>query len=133
VAVALQATCALRTAKRLQMTRTLRRLGRLLFRFAGGLWWFVLRLLLLRCPRRRGRLRAASELGALFQPRLIILGRVHHERAFHSIMAEAAKLSANHFVGPGLDWREPDRNERTRDRIARDPHTGHKEIVDDIL
>src|SRR5207249_10505580 len=103
-------------------------------RRASGCRWFALRLRRsTRRWRRRSALRATRELGALFEPRLIVLRRIHHKRAFHSIMAEAAKLAANHFVGAGLDWREPDRNERTRDRIARDPHTGHKEIVDDIL
>ena len=78
-------------------------------------------------------MRATREFGAFFQPRLIILGRIDHERTFHSIMAEAAKLSANHFVGPGLEWREPDRNKRTGNRVTRDAHVWQKEIVDHVL
>ena len=40
---------------------------------------------------------------AFLQPGLIIRGCIDHERPFHAVMAEAAKLAANHFVGAGLD------------------------------
>ena len=78
-------------------------------------------------------MRAASELGAFFQPGFEILWRIHYERAFHSIMAQTTQLRANHLVGPGFDGSEPDRNQRTGDCIATDPHAWQKEIVDHIL
>ena len=42
-------------------------------------------------------LRATGKFGALLEPCLVILRRIDHERPFHSVMAETAKLSANHF------------------------------------
>ena len=48
-------------------------------------------------------------------------------------MAKATKLAANHFVRAGLDWREPDRNERTGNCVTCDPHAWQKEIVDYVL
>src|SRR5438876_1047175 len=63
------------------------------------------------CTGRRRPLRTTGEFGALFQPRLVILRRIDHECAFHSVMPKTAKLAANHFVGPGLYRRKPDRNE----------------------
>ena len=83
---------------------------------------------------RRGRSCLCSgEFGAFFQPRLIILRCIDHQCAFHSVMAEAAQLAANHFIAPSLNWRKPDRNQRTRDRVASDAHVGQKEIVDNIF
>jgi len=48
-------------------------------------------------------------------------------------MAESAQLGANHFVSSGLNWREPDWNQGTGDRITRDPHFRHEKIVDHVL
>src|SRR5262245_20353665 len=95
----LAATCAPRTAKRLQLARA-RRCG-------GGsrlvLW-------LLRRARRGGALRAAGEFGAFFQPCLVILRRIDDQCAFHSVMAEPTQLGANDFIGSRLNRREPDWN-----------------------
>ena len=87
-----------------------------------------------RALRGRGRscLRA-GELGAFFQPRLVILRRIYDQCAFHSVMAKPAQLGANHFIGSCLNRREPDWNERTRNGIARDAHVRHEEIVDHIF
>src|ERR1051326_7831788 len=123
LAVARRRRARVRTAKRLQLTGTLRRLRRLLFRSVGRRRWFVLRLLR-RTWRRRGSgaLGAGSELGAFFQPRFIILRWIHQQRPFHSVVAQAAQLAANNFVAPSFQWREPDRNERTGNCVARDSH-----------
>jgi len=59
----------------------------------------------------------SGKFGALLEPRLVILRRIDHERPFHSGMAETAKLSANHFVAPGFNRREPNWNKRAWDRI----------------
>jgi hypothetical protein len=48
-------------------------------------------------------------------------------------MAQTAQLRANHFVRSSLDRREPDRNQRTGDCVATDPHAWQKEIVDHVL
>jgi hypothetical protein len=48
-------------------------------------------------------------------------------------MAETAKLSANHFVAPGFNWRKPNWNKRAWDRVAPDAHGRQKEIVDYVL
>ena len=48
-------------------------------------------------------------------------------------MAETAKLSANHFVAPGFNWRKPNWNKRAWDRIPPDAHSRQKVIVDYVL
>jgi len=48
-------------------------------------------------------------------------------------MAQAAKLAADHFVSPGLDWREPHRNARTGNGVRGDAHVRQEEIVDYIF
>src|SRR5438876_12207009 len=63
----------------------------------GGCRRFVLRLLRTWRWRRRSALRATSEFGALLKPRLVILRRIHDQRALHSVMDQTAKLAANYF------------------------------------
>src|SRR5439155_7565230 len=48
-------------------------------------------------------------------------------------MAKTAKLGANYLVRTGLEWCEPDRNERTRDRVTTDAHVWQEEIVNHIF
>src|SRR5205807_9949876 len=48
-------------------------------------------------------------------------------------MAESAQLGTNHFISSGLNWGEPDWDQRTRDRIPRDPHFRHEKIVDHVF
>src|SRR4029453_16492660 len=48
-------------------------------------------------------------------------------------MAQTSQLSANHFISPGLDWSEPQRDARTRNCIGSNPHARQEEIVDHIF
>ncbi len=76
-----------------------------------------------RSLRRRGwSCLCSGEFGAFLQPRLIILRCIDDQCAFHSVMAKSAQLAANHFIAPGLDWSEPNRNERTGNRVTGDSH-----------
>src|SRR6266480_4936 len=111
-------------------------------RLTAGSWrrcwlsWFVLLLRRWIFRFRRTSWRPAlrtRQLGAFFEPRLIILRCIDHQGAFHAVMAKTAKLGANYFVSAGLERREPHRNERTGDCVRRDAHVRQKEIVNHIL
>src|SRR5207248_10204490 len=115
-----EAGCTTRNERRVYISTPLRKAKRLHLRSRRRCRCSRLALRLLRCARRglrlrctwrRGALRAPSQFGAFFQPRLIILGGIDHERAFHSVMAQAAQLTADHFVSPRFDRRKPNRNE----------------------
>ena len=125
---------ALRTAKRLQLrTRRSGRCGRVVqllrrmrrsssalrvaTRRLGCAWrencagWCPTYRFARRALRGRGRsCLCAGKLGALFQPRLVILRCIDDQCAFHSVMAKPTQLSANHFIGSCLNRREPDWN-----------------------
>src|SRR4029077_6856862 len=103
-----------------------------IFRLRCSRWRYCSRRWIGRCAWLRRSL-CASQFGALLEPRLIILWCVDHQRALHSRMAKTAKLTANHFVGPGLDWSEPHRNKRTGDCVRRDAHARQEEVVDYIF
>ena len=70
---------------------------------------FALRLRRARRRCSRSGLCAGGEFGAFLEPGLIILRCIDHQCAFHSVMAEATQLGANHFIASGLDRRKPNR------------------------
>ena len=66
----------------------------------------------------------AGKFDAFLQPGLIFFGRINYQRSLHRVVAEAAKLAADHFEGASLDRPEPHRDDLPRNGILRDPHIG---------
>src|SRR5437870_1010159 len=66
-------------------------------------------------------------------PLLVLLWSVNVEPAFHSGMAEAAKLSARKLIFAGLRRLEPNQNSAAGNRILLKPQVGQEKAVNHIL
>src|ERR1700730_18330505 len=126
-----------RCAFRLLAARTRRGRWRsgFVFWLSGGIFRFRRAAGRLLTRRRRGwrRILPAGKFGAFFQPGLIFSRLVDDDRSLHSVMTKPAKLATDHFVGSGLDRREPHRNERPGNCVSGNTHMRQAKIVNHIF